>query len=128
MLAVDTNIVVRLLTRDHPEQSARVLAIIERVDVFVSTTVLLETEWALRRSYGFTGPDVIRALTNLIALEHVHVEHPQRLADVLSWAGQGMDFADALHLASAGGCEGFLTFDQRMIRYAERVGMDVRAP
>ena len=43
MLAVDTNLIVRYLTGDHPGQSAKARAVIEGEDVFVSTTVLLAT-------------------------------------------------------------------------------------
>jgi predicted nucleic acid-binding protein len=41
----------------------------------------------------------------------------------------GLDFADALHLAKAAGCEAFVTFDQRFARAATRLGaVQVRAP
>ncbi len=49
MLAIDTNLIVRYLTADHPEQSARAKALIEGAEVFVCTTVVLETEWVLQR-------------------------------------------------------------------------------
>jgi predicted nucleic-acid-binding protein len=48
MLAVDTNVVVRYLTADDPEQFARAVAVVEGAETFVSLTVLLETEWVLR--------------------------------------------------------------------------------
>src|ERR1041385_573755 len=57
MLAIDTNVVVRYLTSDHPKQAARAEALVERQDVFVATTVLLETEWVLRSAYGFEPRD-----------------------------------------------------------------------
>jgi predicted nucleic acid-binding protein len=52
MLAIDTNLIVRYLTGDHPEQSPKARALIDSEDVFVCTTVLLETEWVLRSVYG----------------------------------------------------------------------------
>ena len=45
MLAIDTNLIVRYLTGDHPRQSAKAKALIDGNDVFVCTTVLLEAEW-----------------------------------------------------------------------------------
>jgi len=51
--AIDTNIVVRLLTADEPEQAAAAKRIIEHGDVFLGATVLLEAEWVLRAGYGF---------------------------------------------------------------------------
>lgn len=53
MRAIDTNVVVRYLTDDEPSQSARARAAIDVGEVFVSTTVLLESEWVLRSTYGF---------------------------------------------------------------------------
>ena len=44
MLAIDTNLVVRYLTGDHPKQAAQARALIDANQVFVPTTVLLETE------------------------------------------------------------------------------------
>lgn len=44
MLAVDTNLIVRYLTGDHPKQSAKARAVIDGDNVLVSTTVVLETE------------------------------------------------------------------------------------
>jgi len=51
VLAVDTNIVVGYLTGDHPEQFAKARALIDGEDIFLCTTVLLETGWALGRGY-----------------------------------------------------------------------------
>jgi predicted nucleic acid-binding protein len=47
MLAIDTDVIVRYLTGDHPEQSPKARAVIDSEDVFVCTTVLLETEGVL---------------------------------------------------------------------------------
>ena len=65
MRAIDTNIVVRYLTVDHPQQAARARAIIEGGDVFVGTTVLLESEWVLRSVYSFSRSEVAVALRAL---------------------------------------------------------------
>ena len=49
MLAVDTNVVVRFLTGDEPAQAERARSIFEREAVLLLKTVMLETEWVLRR-------------------------------------------------------------------------------
>ena len=61
MLAIDTNIVVRYLTADHPEQSPKAKWLIDGEEVFVCTTVLLETEWVLRSVYDFAPADIVKA-------------------------------------------------------------------
>ena len=50
MDAIDTNVIVRYLTGDHPRQSAKARSLIETRPVHVATTVLLETEWVLRHA------------------------------------------------------------------------------
>ena len=118
MLAVDTNIIVRYLTADHPEQFAKASALIRGEDVYVCTTVLLETEWVLRRGYRFSRDQIIAALTAFAGLPRVTLEDPALAAKALEWMRSGLDFADALHLAKAEGCEAFVSFDQRFAAVA----------
>ena len=129
MLAVDTNVIIRYLTRDDAEQFAKANALIGAEDVYVCTTVLLETEWVLRRGYRFRRDRVIAALTAFAGLPRVTLEDPVLTAKALDWARSGLDFADALHLAKAEGCEAFVTFDQRLAAVANALsGVTVRAP
>lgn len=58
MVTVDTNILVRLVTKDDSEQSAQALRIIQNNNIFVPKTVLLETEWVLRFSYDCSRNDI----------------------------------------------------------------------
>lgn len=127
MLAIDTNVVVRYLTGDHPRQSAKARAVIDHEDVFVATTVLLETEWVLRSVYGFLPDRLAASLTAFAGLPNVTLEKPTSAAKALAWARQGMDLADALHLAGAEGCEAFVTFDRDFAKHANAVGMEARA-
>jgi len=54
MLAIDTNIIIRYLTRDDPKQAAQARALIDREDVFVCMTVLLEAAWVLQATYEYS--------------------------------------------------------------------------
>jgi predicted nucleic-acid-binding protein len=129
VLAVDTNIIVRYLTADHPEQFAKASALIHGEDVYVCTTVLLETEWVLRRGYRFSRDQILGALTAIAGLPCVNLEDPALAAKALDWMRSGMDFADALHLAKATGCEAFVSFDQRFAATANALSdLKVRAP
>ena|SRR5271165_292189 len=129
MLAIDTNLVVRYLTADHPGQSARTKALIEGAEVFVCTTVVLETEWVLRSAYSFATSQIAPAIRAFAGLPQVSVEDPALIALALDWMERGMDFADALHLAKAAGCEAFISFDRRLAAAAARLGrVPVRAP
>ncbi|NVN88633.1 MAG: type II toxin-antitoxin system VapC family toxin [Rhodopseudomonas sp.] len=123
MLGIDTNLIVRYLTGDHPRQSAKARALIDNKDVFVSATVLLETEWVLRSVYGFSPSQICAALRGFAGLARVTLEDPALIATALNRVERGMDFADALHLGSAEGCDGFVTFDQRLIRTTKAAGL-----
>jgi predicted nucleic-acid-binding protein len=118
MLAIDTNIVVRLLTNDERDQADRAQAIIAENDVFVATTVLLETERVLRGAYSLAKADVIAALRAFCGLSGVTLENPARIETALTWAAGGMDFADALHLAAVENRAAFVTFDRRLVKAA----------
>ena len=129
MLAIDTNVIVRYLTGDHPRQSAMARALIDGNDVFVCTTVLLETEWVLRSVYGHASARLASALAAFAGLARVKLEDPALIAKALSWMEKGMDFADALHLLKAEGCEAFLSFDQSFAKAANTLSeLEVRAP
>lgn len=122
MLAVDTNIVVRIITGDDPRQAARARDIVDKNDVFVPTTVLLESEWVLRTGYRFKGEQLAAALSAFCGLPHVNLESADRIRKAIDWARQGMDFADALHLAAAEDCDAFVTFDEAFAETAKRLG------
>ena len=118
MRAIDTNVLVRFLTKDDPEQYAKARALIEGGDVFVATTVLLEAEWVLRSGYEYARSEIINALRSFGGLPGVTLQSPDVTAQALAWAETGMDFADALHLASSSPYGSFHTFDARLIKAA----------
>jgi predicted nucleic-acid-binding protein len=116
VLAIDTNVVVRFLVADDPVQAAKARTLLETEAIQVSVTVMMETEWVLRSAYGFDRTALIGALESFAGLPNVTVQESDRVARALMWAAEGMDFADALHLGGAEGCEAFATFDRRMAR------------
>ncbi len=128
MKAVDTNVVVRYLIGDDPDQAARARAVVDGEPVFVATTVLLETAWVLRRTYGMGRSEVAQALRAFGGLPGVILEHPERTAEALDRAESGMDFADALHLGAARACDALLTFDRKFIRRARDSRIPVTTP
>ncbi len=119
MRAIDTKIVVRLLTADDAGQARAARAAVEAGDIFLGTTVLLETEWVLRAGYGFQPGQIATALRALAGLPGMTVEEPAQLATALDWLEGGMDFADALHLVRSGHCRVFITFDQKLASRAK---------
>lgn len=121
MRAVDTNVIIRYLMGDDPEQTEKAREVIGKEAVFVPRTVVLEVEWVLRGVYGLKVAQVIPALRRVAGLPGVSVEDAPIVAKAMDWTEAGLDFADALHLAAAGECEGFVTFDKRFARAGSRV-------
>ena len=116
MIALDTNVVVRAIVDDDAVQVGQVRALLERSDLFVPMTVLLETEWVLRGLYGLTRGVVAQALERFCGLEQVQVENVDQLERALAAYREGADFADVLHILQ---CEGlgitqFATFDNKL--------------
>jgi predicted nucleic-acid-binding protein len=120
VIAVDTNVLVRYLVEDDVAQTDRAEAVLRSGAVLVPTTVLLETAWVLRTSYHFDQAAVADGIARLLGLPGVHAEDRAIAGQALAWYGQGLDFADALHLASSARAEAFATFD-RVLRRKVRV-------
>lgn len=116
-LALDTNLLVRLLTNDDPEQAQRVADLIDASSAcFVPITVVLELEWVLRGAYRLERAAVIGALEGLMAIRQVYLEEEDLVRQALACHRNGMDFADALHLARSAGCSALVTLDRDFAR------------
>jgi predicted nucleic-acid-binding protein len=120
MIAIDTNIIVRFLTKDDEIQYKKSYKLFaDSTELFIPNTVILETEWVLRFSYCFKSEQIINALLALINLQNIKVEHKENIIMALNWHQQGMDFADALHLASSLNAKKFASFDKKFLKKAK---------
>jgi predicted nucleic-acid-binding protein len=111
--AVDTNILARFYLRDDAAQWRIAAGVLSAGDVFVPKTVILELEWVLRYVADQPEDKVIKCLAHLIALPGITVEDRDEIETALSHCRNGIDFADALHLAASRACSELLTFDDR---------------
>ena len=118
MRAVDTNILARFYLGDDAVQARVAAGVLSAGDIFVPKTVVLELEWVLRYVADQPENKVIECLTHLIALPGVTVEDRDEIDAALGHCRNGIDFADALHLAASKACTELLTFDDR--GYARR--------
>lgn len=124
MIAVDTNVVVRLITADDKDQLAAIEARLPQ-GFFVSHGVLMETEWVLRSIYRMDREDVGRALHGIVTMEEIRVPNPSFVLWALDRHGEGADFADMLHLVAARGVDAFLTFDRDLARSADGAPVEI---
>jgi predicted nucleic-acid-binding protein len=122
VIAVDTNVVVRLLIADDARQAAQASALFRNEEIWLCKTVILESVWVLRSLYRFREPQLSAAMIALSNLATVRVEDPSAVSRALEWSSQGMDFPDALHLASKGESAKFATFDEKLVKRAKALG------
>ena len=121
MLGIDTNVLVRFLVRDDPEQFERARRLIKREvgggeAVLISLLVLLETEWVLRSRYGVTKTETVAALSALLDTVELQFEdEPSVEKAVFTWKDSAAEFAACLISARhrALGCRATATFDAR---------------
>jgi predicted nucleic-acid-binding protein len=122
MIAVDTNVLVRLLTGDDAKQAAAARSLFAAGPIWIAKTVLLETGWVLRSLYGFEESAVREAFAKLLGLENVHTEDEPAVAAALALTVHGIELADAMHLSSRPPGATFVSFDQSFVRRAKRAG------
>ena len=121
MTAVDTNVLLRLITGDNESQGKRAIAFVESQErIFIPKTVLLELEWVLRSGYRYSRPRILEVFQNLLGTRNLEVEDELTVFQAMEWCKNGMDFADSLHLASAGS-RNFATFDAALRKRALRL-------
>ena len=81
-------------------------------------TVVLELEWVMRGFYGLPPSEFIRVVTNLAGVEHIQIEDRSVVLTAIEAHSEGVDFADAMHIARSARASGFATFDQRLAKRA----------
>ncbi|HEY0515307.1 MAG TPA: type II toxin-antitoxin system VapC family toxin [Thermoanaerobaculia bacterium] len=118
MIALDTNVIVRVVTADDPGQLKAALEIFEADRLRICKTVLLETEWVLRYSYNLDPESIRDVFRKLLGYPRIQFEDREAVLRALMLVERGLDFADALHLSSSGEAERFATFDRPLAKAA----------
>ena len=129
MIALDTNILVRFLVDDDRQQADIASDLVSHPDgIFIAKTTLLELEWVLRHVYQIDKKTLVSGLNNLLGLPNATIESVAQVAAAMKDFSKGMDFADALHLASTQSGVKTYTFDKKFAKLAtpERVVLATR--
>jgi predicted nucleic-acid-binding protein len=122
MIAFDTNLLVRAVVADDPMQVAIVRELITRDAIFISRTVLMETEWILRSVYKKSPAEILGFFRALLEVDNTEVENAIEIGYTLDWYELGADFADALHLAVCGTAV-MHTFDKGFCKTTREAGL-----
>ena len=126
MIGLDTNVLVRYITQDDPQQSEVANHLIETRcsrsnPGHIGQIVLCELVWVLRRAYGYDKEQLLGLLDQLLVTAELDIENEQLARRALSaWRDGAADYSDYLIALSnqADGCEVTYSFDRKLARHA----------
>lgn len=119
MIGLDTNILVRYLTRDDEDQWHKAVEIIrENQPCFIGNIVLCELVWVLKsKPYKFTKDEIINTLEAMLQSSVFELENPSVVYQAIERTKNGRaDFSDYLigAIARQKGCSETITFDRKL--------------
>jgi predicted nucleic-acid-binding protein len=102
MRAIDTNVLVRLITRDDPKQAAVADEFVQR-GAWVPHIALVEATWVLAAVYERKAPEIATAIAMLLNHQNLTIEDPETVAAALEkFRGKpAIGFPDCLLLETA---------------------------
>lgn len=121
MIGIDTNILVRYITRDHEEQFRTAKDVLETrcsdaEPGFVNVVVLCELTWVLSRAYDAGREQVAAVVEQLLVTSRLEVQHRDACsAALVSYRESDNEFADCLiaRLNQDARCETTYMLDRR---------------
>lgn len=124
MIALDTNVLARYFLADDRRQAAMARALIEDPDaeLWLPVSVVLELAWVLRQK-GVPREIIVARLRDLLALSSIRPQMPDAIFQALRWTEEGLDVADAIHLAMSARADGFVTFDNALVKVGAKLGV-----
>jgi predicted nucleic-acid-binding protein len=120
MIGLDTNILIRFIVQDDPEQSSRANAFIEAyitLDTpgYINPIVLCETVWVLKRAYNYDKMVIMQVLRQILNTRELVVEQSDAARQALEAYSAGeADFSDYYlgAMNRMAGCQRTVTFDR----------------
>ena len=119
MIGLDTNVIVRYLVQDEPDQSSTASAVIDALTAedpgFLSLVTLVELYWVLRRAYRISTARCVELIEGLLNARELRIDQESVVRAALAARLGGVDFADAViaELGRVAGCDHTVTFDRR---------------
>jgi predicted nucleic-acid-binding protein len=123
VIALDTNVLIRYLTRDNPEQAEAARALLQGLTTdnpgFICREVVIEVVWVLERSYRFSRERIANIVVELVATDTLVIEDDNDVAQADAAYREGSaDFSDLMILSAANrvGAQPLYTFDRQFAR------------
>ncbi len=122
MIAIDTNIILRFLTRQPKAQFETARDLFRKGGLFVSTPVVMEVYFTLTGSVlAFADDHALDALDAVLRLPGVDVQHADEVFAAIAYARQGLPFKDACVLAFSAEASRLATFDKPFAKRATKL-------
>jgi predicted nucleic acid-binding protein len=122
LIAIDTNIILRFLTRQPKAQFETARELFRKGGLFISTPVVMEVYFTLTGSVlAFSDDHALQALDAVLCLPGVEVQHAEQVFAAIAHARQGLPFKDACVLAFSSEAESLLTFDKPFAKRAAKL-------
>jgi predicted nucleic acid-binding protein len=124
VIALDTNVLARYFLADDRRQAAKARALIEdpEAELWLPVSVVLELAWVLRQK-GVPREIIVARFRDLLALNSIRPQMPDAIFQALRWTEEGLDVADTIHLAMSAKTDGFVTFDNALVKVAAKRGV-----
>ena len=133
IVVADTNVVIRaVFTKDTPEQSREVFALLRQAEAFIVTTVsFCEAVWVFEYVYRFERAYISKMIRKILEISNIVADTEAVLAG-LQMYDSGGDFADGViqHVGfrSAGKPAVFASFDKNAVKRLTRRGVATIIP
>jgi predicted nucleic-acid-binding protein len=118
MTGLDTNILVRYLTQDDPNQTEIAnREIQDGLSFFITSIVMCELVWVLETAYNYSRQEIISALDQILLIYQFKFENKSLLQSALdNYRSEKGDFSDHLiaQIGKQAGCTETLTFDKEL--------------
>ena len=129
-IAVDTNILLRFLLADDPDQHSIASRLLEEAEaVIVPMVALCEAVWVLSRTYRLSRAEIAEMIRALVEAETIECDM-DLVQTGLATLEAGGDFADGV-IARQGQfkrADVFVSFDRKAVRQMNRIGIEARTP
>jgi len=120
LIGIDTNILVRFLVEDDPEQARKARDLManltEASPGFICREVMVELVWVLERAYKLSRAEIVRAIDGLLEARELHIEAAERVGLAAArYSAGGPGFADQMiRIAAAEVGAKLATFDIKL--------------
>jgi predicted nucleic-acid-binding protein len=124
MIGLDTNILLRLVLQDNPDEGLKARRLVESLDTdnpgFINTLVLAEFVWTLQGRIGLSREQTAATVSGLLNSADIVFEQEELVEHVLDVATTSKaDFADLMIALKneAAGCMKTMSFDKPACRH-----------